>query len=67
VTGVTLQFLTRDNLLTLAKSVASEPTVGDALRQLHSSATLKALADSVRRETGTDFIVIPLVFLCSRT
>jgi two-component system CitB family sensor kinase len=47
-----------DKVLAVAESVAAAPTVREALRGTSPSAKLQPFAEEVRRETGTDFVVV---------
>jgi len=48
----------RDKVLAVAESVADAPTVREALRTPNPSAKLQPFAEEVRRDTGTDFVVV---------
>lgn len=48
----------RQRSLDLAVSVADSPTVRSALREDNPSVELQPFAESVRRDTGTDFVVV---------
>jgi two-component system CitB family sensor kinase len=48
----------RDKVLGVAWSVADTPTVRDALRMADPSGVLQPFAEQVRRDTGTDFVVV---------
>jgi sensor histidine kinase regulating citrate/malate metabolism len=48
----------RDKGLVVAQSVAAAPTVREALSRPDPSAVLQPFAEEVRRETGTDFVVV---------
>lgn len=48
----------RDEVLAVAESVAHSPDVRAALRTADPSAALQTYAESVRKGTGTDFVVV---------
>ena len=48
----------RDRALAVAVSVADTPQVRDALRSPDPSATIQPFAEEVRRDSGTDFVVV---------
>jgi len=48
----------RDKVLAVAESVADTPSVREALRGSDPSADLQPFAEEVRRDTGTDFVVV---------
>lgn len=48
----------RDKVLGVAWSVANTPTVRDALRLSDPSRVLQPFAEQIRRDTGTDFVVV---------
>jgi two-component system CitB family sensor kinase len=49
---------TRDKVTAVAQSVAAAPTVREALRESDPSVKLQPFAEQVRRDTGTDFVVV---------
>ncbi len=49
---------TRDRVLAVARSVAASPHVWSALAAPDPSAVLQPYAERVRRDTGTDFVVV---------
>jgi len=51
---------TSDRVLSIARSVAASPTVRSALTPplVHPSEVLQPYAEQVRRDTGTDFVVV---------
>jgi len=49
---------TSDRVLAIARSVAASPLVSSALTAPNPSAVLQPYAERVRRDTGTDFIVV---------
>ncbi|WP_250549847.1 sensor histidine kinase [Pseudonocardia sp. H11422] len=51
----------QDEVLGVARAVAAAPTVREALTSTDPSAVLQPLAEQVRRETGTDFVVVMTV------
>lgn len=51
----------QDEVLGVAHAVAAAPTVRDALSAPDPSGTLQPFAEQVRRDTGTDFVVIMTV------
>jgi sensor histidine kinase regulating citrate/malate metabolism len=48
----------QDEVLGVARAVADVPTVASALTTTDPSAVLQPLAERVRRDTGTDFVVV---------
>jgi two-component system CitB family sensor kinase len=52
---------TRDKVLAVAESVAAAPSVSEALHAPNPSARLQPFAEEVRRDTGTDFVVVMTV------
>ena len=48
----------QDEVLGVARAVAAAPTVREALASADPSAVLQPLAERIRRDTGTDFVVI---------
>src|SRR3977135_3527969 len=48
----------QDKVLGVARSVADTPTARDALRLSDPSSVLQPFAEQVRRDTGTDFVVV---------
>jgi two-component system CitB family sensor kinase len=52
---------TREKVTVVAESVAATPTVRQALRGPSPSARLQPFAEEVRRDTGTDFVVVMTV------
>jgi sensor histidine kinase regulating citrate/malate metabolism len=50
--------LTRGRVLAVARSVAASPQVQTALTASDPSAVLQPYAEQVRRDTGTDFVVV---------
>ncbi|HEY0485437.1 MAG TPA: sensor histidine kinase [Mycobacteriales bacterium] len=48
----------RQRVLGVAHAVAAAPTVRDAVRRPHPEAVLQPYAERVRRDTGTDFVVV---------
>jgi len=49
---------TRDRVLAVARSVAASPQVRSALSSSDPSAVLQPYAERVRRDTGSDFVVV---------
>ncbi len=52
------QASTRERVLAVARSVAASPHVWKALSSTDPSAILQPYAEQVRRDTGTDFVVV---------
>jgi two-component system, CitB family, sensor kinase len=48
----------QDKVLGVARSVADTPTARDALHLSDPSSVLQSFAEQVRRDTGTDFVVV---------
>ena len=48
----------QDEVLGVARTLAADPEVGDALAVPDPSAVLQPLAERVRQDTGTDFVVV---------
>src|SRR4051794_31306154 len=48
----------REKVLGVARSVADAPSVREALRLADPSSVLQPFAEQVRKDTGTDFVVV---------